>query len=167
MTNNELLEIAKIIERKILNDNVIVVEKFAYNNLPYEDKMLSIEDRENLLTSIIDAINNGKDLNNILDKDMSKYTLTDLNDYLIMIKKARKTPVSGYISMLAFSDINKDLLNYVNYFLETHNYIENIEMKIAFLKKCEYKNVNELSFDDIDKVFFDYCNQISMNMKGR
>jgi hypothetical protein len=167
MENNEHLDIAKIIERKILNDNVVVCEQAAYNDKPYEDKLLSITDRKNLLNSILKAIQNGTDLNNLLGKDMSIYTLTDLNDYYKKIKKARETSVDSYISMLKFGDFNTDTLNYVNYFLETHTYLENIEMKKCFLKGIGIET-NQLSNDEIDKIFYENCEKLpTSDMKER
>jgi hypothetical protein len=156
MTNNEHLEIAKIIERKILNDNIIITEEYAYNDLPYIDKLLSITDRKNLLGSIMFAIKNNKDLNKLLGKDMTRYVLTDLNDYYKMVKNARETSVDSYLKKLELSDFNNDTINYINYFLETHSYIENIVMKKYILKNIGKKNIDNLSNDDIDKIFYEY-----------
>lgn len=170
----EVKNLIEIIIRKIYHENIIFCSNRVLEGKSIKNKIILLEsiNLENISEDYLDqygvvrikelesAIMNGEDLNRFGMVNGEKCIESDLNFFLEKVKFCRKQSLDSWIEMLKFTNIDKDLINWVTVFLSTHTEVENMLMKQAFLEKVKLELNIKITGEDYEQEFYDAVNFI-------
>lgn len=167
----ELKPLIEIIMRKIYHENIMFCEAAGLNNESTDDKIILLESinldsvpEKDLnkygvvkVEELANAIKEGKDLNVFGMVNGQKCIQSDLNIFLTQVKARRKSSVDSWVDMLKFAEVDKNLITFINTFMESHTEIENVIMMQAFLNKVQSSLKISIRGEDYER---EYCNAL-------